>query len=585
MLGGAIAPAWGFSDTRDTWAEACIDRLAERALVSGYPDGSFRPDATVSRAEFAILMLNAFPNAPIWQAASTFSDVAAGYWAERAIRDASERRFFTGYPDGSFRPQQPIPRVQAIAVVTNALRPEIPEDPEATIAQYFEDAAAIPDYAVPAVAASARQWGVVNHPFVRRFQPDRNATRAEVAALLCRALEMRYAVPLEFVARPHPLLEILPEMGAVARGAEGLFVVRENGLLGYRDRSGNPIVAPRYNTISPFSEQFAAVGVTDVRGTRWGYIDRRGALRVEPQFSRAAPFAEGRAAVAANGKFGFIDSTGQFAIAPQFDEAQSFSEGLAAVRVAGEWQYIDRDGNVAIAELPYDAVEPFSEGRARVTRDNRHGFIDSTGREIIAPQFAEARSFAGGLAAVVPPAGANDPRLPKYLWGYIDRDGEMAISPQFVKAQSFSEGLAGVAVNPRIDIANGDTGDLWGFITPAGTFAIAPRFYAPVRRIPDGELLVAYEGTVVRPFSQGLAMVRLGERVGFADKTGAFAVEPAFVDAESFQDGLARVRLGGEWILRVEDPYPGQGPPSAYFTEIDGGEYGYIRHPDPRLNP
>ncbi|MEO1210269.1 MAG: WG repeat-containing protein [Cyanobacteria bacterium J06638_20] len=74
-------------------------------------------------------------------------------------------------------------------------------------------------------------------------------------------------------------------------------------------------------------------------------------------------------------------------------------------------------------------------------------------------------------------------------------------------------------------------------------------------------------------------MARLGEQVGFVDRTGAFVIQPAFTDADSFEEGLARVRLGGTWGLRVENPYPDLGPPSTYFTEISGGEYGYIRHP------
>src|SRR3712207_8544117 len=56
------APA--FSDIQNHWAKECISQMAPRKLVSGYPDGSFRPNATITRAEFAVLMLNAFPNSP-----------------------------------------------------------------------------------------------------------------------------------------------------------------------------------------------------------------------------------------------------------------------------------------------------------------------------------------------------------------------------------------------------------------------------------------------------------------------------------------------------------------------------------------
>ncbi|GAX37920.1 S-layer homology domain-containing protein [Nodularia sp. NIES-3585] len=54
-----------FFDTQNHWGKDCLQQLGERKLITGYPDGSFRPNATVTRAEAAVLMLNAFPDAPI----------------------------------------------------------------------------------------------------------------------------------------------------------------------------------------------------------------------------------------------------------------------------------------------------------------------------------------------------------------------------------------------------------------------------------------------------------------------------------------------------------------------------------------
>ncbi|MGB5898420.1 MAG: S-layer homology domain-containing protein, partial [Geitlerinemataceae cyanobacterium] len=70
-----------FTDTQTYWGRDCIDRLRSDNLVSGYPDGSFRPDATVTRAEFAILMLNVFSSAPRVRTAPRFTDVPSHYWA------------------------------------------------------------------------------------------------------------------------------------------------------------------------------------------------------------------------------------------------------------------------------------------------------------------------------------------------------------------------------------------------------------------------------------------------------------------------------------------------------------------------
>jgi hypothetical protein len=188
-----------FSDIQSHWAKECISQMAPRKLVSGYPDGSFRPNATITRAEFAVLMLNAFPDAPIKRPGATFNDVPANYWAHKAIQDAYRRGFFSGYPGGLFQPSQPIPRVQAIGVLAGAKNYSIPTNPDGTLRQYFEDAAQIPGYAKNAIAAAAVESLVINHPNVKQLKPNQSATRGEVAALLCRALNI-YAVSPQYVA-------------------------------------------------------------------------------------------------------------------------------------------------------------------------------------------------------------------------------------------------------------------------------------------------------------------------------------------------------------------------------------------------
>ncbi|MBD2359497.1 S-layer homology domain-containing protein [Tolypothrix sp. FACHB-123] len=57
-----IAKASAFSDIKNQFAKECISQLAERKLIKGYADQTFRPQSTISRAEFAVLLLNAFPN-------------------------------------------------------------------------------------------------------------------------------------------------------------------------------------------------------------------------------------------------------------------------------------------------------------------------------------------------------------------------------------------------------------------------------------------------------------------------------------------------------------------------------------------
>ncbi len=188
-----------FSDIQSYWGQECISQMAPRKLVTGYPDGSFRPNSTITRAEFAVLMLNAFPDAPVKRSGTTFKDVPANHWANKAIQDAYRRGFFSGYPGGLFQPSQPIPRVQAIGVLAGALNYSIPTNPNGMLRQYFDDAAQIPDYAKNAIASATIGTLVVNYPNVKQLKPNQSATRGQVAALMCRALNI-YAVPPQYIA-------------------------------------------------------------------------------------------------------------------------------------------------------------------------------------------------------------------------------------------------------------------------------------------------------------------------------------------------------------------------------------------------
>ncbi|MDZ8105861.1 MAG: DUF3370 family protein [Nostoc sp. DedQUE12a] len=188
-----------FSDTQSYWAKHCVQQLGDRKLITGYPDGSFRPDATVTRAEAAVLMLNAFPDSPVKRTAASFKDVPANYWANKAISNAYQKGFFSGYPGGIFQPNQPIPRAQIIGVIAGGKNYSPLSNPMQTLQQYFNDAAQIPNYAQNAIASATINSIVVNYPNVKQLRPLQSATRGEVAALMCRALNI-YTVPPQYIA-------------------------------------------------------------------------------------------------------------------------------------------------------------------------------------------------------------------------------------------------------------------------------------------------------------------------------------------------------------------------------------------------
>ncbi|MFM7368910.1 MAG: S-layer homology domain-containing protein, partial [Sphaerospermopsis kisseleviana] len=114
-----------------------------------------------------------------------FKDVQSNFWAYNAIQEAYKSAFVAGYPDGTFKPQQQIPRVQALVALANGLNFTANNN---NIVSVYTDAAQIPNYAIGPVAAATVRQLVVNYPTVQKLDPNRQATRAEIAAFVYQAL-------------------------------------------------------------------------------------------------------------------------------------------------------------------------------------------------------------------------------------------------------------------------------------------------------------------------------------------------------------------------------------------------------------
>ncbi len=194
----SLNKAMQFTDIETHWAKAAILALAERKLVNGYPDGSFKPDGGLTRAEFASLTNRVFPYLPLVRPAVSFPD-SQTHWANPSIIWAYERGLFSGYPDGSFKPDQAIPRMQAVLVLATVLGLKPVPQTEELLKSFFDDAAQIPNWARWAIAtATLSDRVIVNYPDVRLFQASQNATRGELAAMLCRVLEIANSVPVQY---------------------------------------------------------------------------------------------------------------------------------------------------------------------------------------------------------------------------------------------------------------------------------------------------------------------------------------------------------------------------------------------------
>jgi hypothetical protein len=257
-----------------------------------------------------------------------------------------------------------------------------------------------------------------------------------------------------------------PQYDRAETFAEGLAWVEKDGKGGYIDPNGREVTPLQYHTYSnnQFSEGMAAVNVGDYANGKWGFINRSGALVIQPEFELTGSFSEGLAFVVRDRKRGFVDRKGDLVIPPSFEMAQGFSEGLAPVRPrGGKWGYIDKSGTFVIPPQ-FDMAMPFNEGLAFVVnmeigqRVSRGEYcIDKTGKIVLNP----GGPFFEGLAVV------NEGTYTQGRWGYRNRQGEYVIAPQFADARRFSEGLAAVQTEGK-----------WGFINKQGKLVIQPKFSA-----------------------------------------------------------------------------------------------------------
>ncbi|WP_282936883.1 cadherin-like beta sandwich domain-containing protein [Paenibacillus sp. RC67] len=179
-------PTVSLSDIIGHWAEANIKKAVGNGIVSGYPDGTFKPNNTVTRAEFAVMLMNTLK--PQGEgAALTFTDTAKiGSWAQKAVAQAYQAGIVKGYEDGSFRPDAQITRAEMAVMLANALGLTI----EANTVTGFADDKDVPAWAKGAVAAMKKQQ-LVEGKGDNEFAPTAPTTRAEAVTVLLKMLAQK----------------------------------------------------------------------------------------------------------------------------------------------------------------------------------------------------------------------------------------------------------------------------------------------------------------------------------------------------------------------------------------------------------
>lgn len=112
-----------FPDIQNYWGQPFIRALAERDIVTGYLDNTFRPEQAIARDEFAAVIRKAFSQSSERQISSgaVYTDIPEGYWAAPAIQEAYEMGFMQGYPSGEFRPNQNVTKTEVLSSLADNL--------------------------------------------------------------------------------------------------------------------------------------------------------------------------------------------------------------------------------------------------------------------------------------------------------------------------------------------------------------------------------------------------------------------------------------------------------------------------------
>jgi predicted DNA-binding antitoxin AbrB/MazE fold protein len=168
------------------WARAPIELLATAGLVEGYPNGTFKPERTLTRAELATLLVRA-ANIPVDSSAlGIFKDVPRSHWAVKYIEAAKDAGLVKGYPDGTFKPNAQINREEGVTIM---VRLESLEEVAEELTEQADDSRFVDikgSWAAGYIMA-ADEIGLLDYlNNTERFRPKSGFSRAEAAETLSK---------------------------------------------------------------------------------------------------------------------------------------------------------------------------------------------------------------------------------------------------------------------------------------------------------------------------------------------------------------------------------------------------------------
>ena len=180
------------------WAYESITKMTKEGLMSGYRNGTFKPNDPLSREEAASLFSNMIGDTPSIMLASSFSDITSDRWSSLAIESVARANIISGYGDNTYRPEQYMSRQEFAVVADKFLHYQgyRTEDPTALDTIHFSDQKFIAPWAQSSVRELAL-WGFINYSTKGLFNPEKYITRGEAAEITYRLFFSKEATAIQ----------------------------------------------------------------------------------------------------------------------------------------------------------------------------------------------------------------------------------------------------------------------------------------------------------------------------------------------------------------------------------------------------
>lgn len=299
-----------------------------------------------------------------------------------------------------------------------------------------------------------------------------------------------------------------------------------NHKLGFVDSSGKELTPFKYDLIVRSREDLIKV----ILNNRYGFVNTSGVEIIPPIYDSIDQFDNNLAKVSIDGKWGYINKKGEEIIPIIYDSVGEFEDNLVKVSIDGKLSYIHISKNEAEnIFIVYDIIDDFSIGPqgewAKVKKDNKKGFINRKGEEVVPCKYSQINDFFEGLAAVCIGGIRIGKRWCNGEWGYIDQTGEEIIPCIYNRSNRFCGDLAMVNLDGR-----------WGYIDKTGKEVISCKY---------DNIYSIYDGTPVHP---SLKKVELDGKYGLIDKIERKEIVPCtYREIHDFHEDLAMVNLDGKW--------------------------------------